>query len=204
MKRGPAHQGWAAALQCCPPGNENHIISGRGCLDVRGGQVGIVAGIKVRGSVFDLGDGELLDRIEADGAEPGSRMRGCGDERLGGDLRLILVQASKSTSMILRASSEAKPPTERLPPRRTSAMTKCPAAMANQVHSSVADETAAAGYQDGMSSGGHIGNILYRLPQQGSFAPPVHQQRNAGHWPRSSWKASPNSACHFRLTDLPS
>ena len=29
--------------------------------------------------------------------------------------------------------------------------------------SSVADETAAAGYQDGMSLGGHIGSILLRL-----------------------------------------
>ena len=29
--------------------------------------------------------------------------------------------------------------------------------------SSVADETAAAGYQDGMSLGGHIGSILFRL-----------------------------------------
>jgi hypothetical protein len=29
--------------------------------------------------------------------------------------------------------------------------------------SSVADETATAGYQDGMSFGGHIGNILFRL-----------------------------------------
>jgi hypothetical protein len=29
--------------------------------------------------------------------------------------------------------------------------------------SSVADETATAGYQDGMSLGGHIGNILFRL-----------------------------------------
>src|SRR3984893_14022951 len=55
---------------CCPPGNENHIIGGRGCLDVRGGQIGIVAAIEGCGSVFDLGDDELLDRIEADGAEP--------------------------------------------------------------------------------------------------------------------------------------
>jgi hypothetical protein len=37
--------------------------------------------------------------------------------------------------------------------------------------SSAADETATAGYQDGMSLGGHIGNILFRLPQQGSLAP---------------------------------
>jgi hypothetical protein len=29
--------------------------------------------------------------------------------------------------------------------------------------SSVADETATAGYQDGMCLGGHIGNILFRL-----------------------------------------
>jgi hypothetical protein len=29
--------------------------------------------------------------------------------------------------------------------------------------SSMADETAAAGYQDGMSLGGHIGSILLRL-----------------------------------------
>jgi hypothetical protein len=29
-----------------------------------------VAEIEVCGSVFDLGDDELLDRIEADGAEP--------------------------------------------------------------------------------------------------------------------------------------
>ena len=55
---------------CCSPGNENHIIGGRGCLDVRGGQIGIVAEIEVCGSVFDLGDDELLDRIEADRAEP--------------------------------------------------------------------------------------------------------------------------------------
>jgi hypothetical protein len=34
----------------------------------------------------------------------------------------------------------------------------------------VADETAAAGYQDGMSLGGHIGSILLRFPQQGSSA----------------------------------
>jgi hypothetical protein len=54
---------------CCPLGNENHI-GGRGFLDVRGGQIGIVAEIEVCGSVFDLGDDELLDRIEADGAEP--------------------------------------------------------------------------------------------------------------------------------------
>ena len=32
--------------------------------------------------------------------------------------------------------------------------------------SSVADETATAGYQDGMSLGGHIGSILFHLPQQ--------------------------------------
>jgi hypothetical protein len=50
--------------------HENHIIGGRGCLDVRGGQIGIVAEIEVCGSVFDLGDDELLDRIEADRAEP--------------------------------------------------------------------------------------------------------------------------------------
>src|ERR1700730_15344018 len=35
--------------------------------------------------------------------------------------------------------------------------------------SSVADETATAGYQNGMSLVGHIGNILFGLPQQGSF-----------------------------------
>jgi hypothetical protein len=33
------------------------------CLDVRGGEIGIVAEIEVCGSVFDLGDDELLDRI---------------------------------------------------------------------------------------------------------------------------------------------
>ena len=37
----------------------------RSCLDVRGGQMGIVAEIEVCGSVFDLGDDELLDRLEA-------------------------------------------------------------------------------------------------------------------------------------------
>jgi hypothetical protein len=43
--------------------------------------------------------------------------------------------------------------------------------------SSVADKTATAGYQDGMSLVGHIGNILLRLPQQGSFAPLVYQSK---------------------------
>jgi hypothetical protein len=43
--------------------------------------------------------------------------------------------------------------------------------------SSVADETATASYQDGMSLGGHIGNILFCLPQQGSFAPLVHYSK---------------------------
>jgi hypothetical protein len=38
--------------------------------------------------------------------------------------------------------------------------------------SSVADETATAGYQDGMSLGGHIGSILFRLR---------HSKRKAGH-----------------------
>ena len=38
--------------------------------------------------------------------------------------------------------------------------------------SSVADETATAGYQDGMSFGGHIGSILLRLR---------HSKRKAGH-----------------------
>ena len=38
--------------------------------------------------------------------------------------------------------------------------------------SSVADETATAGYQDGMSFGGHIGSILFRLR---------HSKRKAGH-----------------------
>jgi hypothetical protein len=33
-----------------------------------GGQIGIVAEIELCGSVFDLGDDELLDRVEADGA----------------------------------------------------------------------------------------------------------------------------------------
>jgi hypothetical protein len=36
--------------------------------------------------VFDLGDDELLDRIEADRAEPDRVERGRGDERLGRDL----------------------------------------------------------------------------------------------------------------------
>jgi hypothetical protein len=36
--------------------------------------------------VFDLGDDELLDRIEADRAEPDRVERGRGDERLGKDL----------------------------------------------------------------------------------------------------------------------
>jgi len=40
-----------------------------------------VAEIEVCGS-FDLGDDELLDRIEADGAEPDRVERGCGDKRL--------------------------------------------------------------------------------------------------------------------------
>lgn len=44
--------------------------------------------------------------------------------------------------------------------------------------SSVADETATAGYQNGMSLGGHIGNILFRLPQQRSFAPLVHHSED--------------------------
>ena len=45
-----------------------------------------MAEIEVCGSVFDLGDDELLDRIEADGAEPDRVERGRGDERLGKDL----------------------------------------------------------------------------------------------------------------------
>ena len=36
--------------------------------------------------MFDLGDDELLDRIEADRAEPDRVERGRGDERLGKDL----------------------------------------------------------------------------------------------------------------------
>jgi hypothetical protein len=44
--------------------------------------------------------------------------------------------------------------------------------------SSVADETATAGYQDGMSLGGHIGSILFRLPQQRNFAPLVHHSED--------------------------
>jgi hypothetical protein len=44
----------------------------------------------------------------------------------------------------------------------------------------VADETATAGYQDGMSLGGHIGNILFRLPQQGSSFGPLSKD-NAGY-----------------------
>ena len=47
-----------------------------------------------------------------------------------------------------------------------------------EFNSSVADETATAGYQDGMSLGGHIGNILFRLPQQRSFAPLVHHSED--------------------------
>jgi hypothetical protein len=43
--------------------------------------------------------------------------------------------------------------------------------------SSVADETANAGYQDGMSLVGHIGSTLFRLPQQGSLAPLVHHSK---------------------------
>jgi len=45
--------------------------------------------------------------------------------------------------------------------------------------SSVADETAAAGYQDGMSLGGHIGSILLRLR---------HSKRKAGHQRRRQRK----------------
>ena len=41
-------------------------------------------------------------------------------------------------------------------------MTPCPGRN-GKFDSSVADETATAGYQDGMSLGGHIGNILFRL-----------------------------------------
>jgi hypothetical protein len=41
----------------------------------------------------------------------------------------------------------------------------------------VADETATAGYQDGMSLGGHIGNILFRLPQQTQLCPTGSPQR---------------------------
>jgi hypothetical protein len=41
-----------------------------------------VAEIEVCGSVFDLRDDELLDRIEADGAEPDRVERGRRDERL--------------------------------------------------------------------------------------------------------------------------
>jgi hypothetical protein len=52
--------------------------------------------------------------------------------------------------------------------------------------SSVADETAAAGYQDGMSLGGHIGNILFRLPQQGSLAPLVLNHSRSGGLDRTS------------------
>ena len=51
-----------------------------------GGQIGIVAEIELCGSVFDLGDDELLDRVEADGAEPDRVERRRGDERLGKDL----------------------------------------------------------------------------------------------------------------------
>jgi hypothetical protein len=40
-----------------------------------------VAEIEVCRSVFDPGDDELLDRIEADGAEPDRVERGRGDER---------------------------------------------------------------------------------------------------------------------------
>ena len=51
-----------------------------------GGQIGIVAEIEFCGSAFDLGDDELLDGVEADGAEPVRVERGRGDERLGKDL----------------------------------------------------------------------------------------------------------------------
>jgi hypothetical protein len=45
-----------------------------------------VSEIEVCRSVFDLGDDELLDCREADGAEPDRVERGCGDERRGKDL----------------------------------------------------------------------------------------------------------------------
>jgi hypothetical protein len=50
--------------------NESHIIGCRSCLDVGGGQIGIVAKIELCGSSLHFGDDELLDGVEVDGTEP--------------------------------------------------------------------------------------------------------------------------------------
>ena len=66
--------------------NESHVIGRRSCLDVGGGQIGIVAKIELYGSSLHFGDDELLDGVEVDGAEPDRVERRRGDERLGKDL----------------------------------------------------------------------------------------------------------------------
>jgi hypothetical protein len=66
--------------------NESHIIRRRSCVDVGGGQTGIVAKIELCGSSLHFGDDESLDGVEADGAEPDHIERRRGDDRLGKDL----------------------------------------------------------------------------------------------------------------------
>ncbi len=62
---------------CRPPGNENRIIGRRGHLDAGDLHIGTVAEIEVCRSAFNLGNDELIDRVETDGAEPdGVRRRG--------------------------------------------------------------------------------------------------------------------------------
>ena len=64
--------------------------------------------------------------------------------------------------MIFRVSSEAKPLDGQAAAATHERNDKMPGRN-GEFDSSVADETATAGYQDGMCLGGHIGNILFRL-----------------------------------------
>src|SRR3977135_1077175 len=78
-----------------------------------------MAEIEVCGSVFDLGDDELLDRVEADGAEPDRVERRRGVERLGKDLH----QPQRLDELAFPALSDAG---FQEPPQMLERFRKCP------------------------------------------------------------------------------
>jgi hypothetical protein len=77
--------GWLEAklLSCRPPGNQNHIIGGGGRFDACRGQIRIVSKIKIGSPAFELGEDELLHRVETDRSQTdGIGCRGS-DKRFG-------------------------------------------------------------------------------------------------------------------------
>ncbi len=84
-----------------------------------GGQIGIVAEIEFCGSAFDLGDDELLDRVETDRAEPDRVERRRGDHGFGKDLH----QPQRLDELAFAAI--AHPPFKE-PPQMLERFRKCP------------------------------------------------------------------------------